>query len=88
MYHIARNFHRTLFSEISETSGIFQKNFTKWCFKIFQACSKEEKITENFENTFLKYSLKRIFPKFKLTKISGYTVFDKTCTHTYMWLYK
>jgi len=28
-YRIARNFHRTLFSEISETLGIFQKFFYK-----------------------------------------------------------
>jgi len=29
------------FQKIFETSGVFQKIFMKWCFKNFQACSKE-----------------------------------------------
>jgi len=44
--------------------------------KFFKPVAKKEKITENFENIFPKYPLKRIFRKFRLTKISGYTVFD------------
>jgi len=73
-YRIAGNFHRTLFSEISETSRIFQKFFTKinGALKFFKPVAKKEKITEIFENIFPKYSLKRIFQKFK---ISGYTVY-------------
>jgi len=54
MYHIARNFRRTLVSEILKTSEIFQNIFTKWCFEVFQACRKKEKITENFKNNFSK----------------------------------
>jgi len=61
-YRIAGNFRRTLFSEISETSGIFRKFFTKW---YFQAFSKEGKDNRKFRNIFPKYSLKRIFRKFQ-----------------------
>jgi len=75
IYRIARNFRSTLFSEISETSGIFRKFFYEMVlYKFFKPAAKKEKITENFENIFPKYPLKRIFRKFRLTKISGYTV--------------
>jgi len=67
-YHIAGNFRRTLFSEISKTSGIFQNFFMKWCFKVFQVCSKKEKMTENFENIFLKYWLKKFSKNLSLQK--------------------
>jgi len=42
--------------------------------KFFKPVAKKENITKNFKNIFPKYSLKRIFQKFKLTKISSYTV--------------
>jgi len=71
-YRIAGNFRRTLFSEIS---GIFRKFFYKnGALKFFKPVAKKEKITKNFKNIFPKYPLKRIFQKFRLTKISGYTV--------------
>jgi len=47
----------------------------EWYFKVFKPVAKKEKITENFENIFPKYSLKIIYRKFRLTKISGYTVY-------------
>jgi len=45
-YHIARNLHRTLFSEILETSGIFQKFLQNGALKFFKPVAKKEKITK------------------------------------------
>jgi len=52
----------------------------KWYFKVFQACSKEGKDNLKFKNIFPKYPLKRIFQKFRLMKISSYTVLVMTNT--------
>jgi len=60
-YRIAGNFHRTLFLEISETSGIFRNFLRNGTLKFFKPVAKKEKITENFEIIFLKYPLKSIF---------------------------
>jgi len=62
-YRIAGNFHRTLFSEILEASGIFQKFVTKWCFKVFQACSKEGKDNQKFQKYFFKIFIEKNFLK-------------------------
>jgi len=70
-YRIAGNFRRTLFSEISETSGIFRNFFY-------------ENAALRTENIFPKYSLKRIFRKFKLMKISGYTVYVHLCKQLFL----
>jgi len=59
-YRIAGNFRRILFSEISETSGIFQNFFTKWCFKVFQACSKEGKFSKIFSEIFIEKNFLKI----------------------------
>jgi len=48
----------------------FPKKFLRnGALKLFKPVAKNERITENFENIFPKYSLKRIFRKFKLMKI-------------------
>jgi len=74
-YCIAGNFCRSLFLEILETSRIFQKNFLQnGALKFLKPVAKKEKITKNI---FPKYSLKRIFQKFKFAKISGYMVYHK-----------
>jgi len=62
--------------KITETLGIFQKHFYKMAiFKLSSLyTAKKEKDNQKFQKYFPKYSLKRIFLKFKLMKIYGYTV--------------
>jgi len=43
IYRIARNFHRTLFLEISETSGIFRNFLQNGALKFFKLVAKKEK---------------------------------------------
>jgi len=57
--------------KLQEFLKIFLQN---GALNFFKPVAKKEKITENFENIFLKYPLKRIFQKLKLTKISSYMV--------------
>jgi len=62
-YHIAGNFHRTLFLEILETSEIFRKFFMNGVLKFFKPVAKREKITKNFKNIFSKIFIEKNFPK-------------------------
>jgi len=73
-YRITGNFRRTYFWKFRKLQE-FSKNFL-WngALKFFKPVTKKERITENYKNIFPKYPLKRIFWKFRLTKISGYTV--------------
>jgi len=54
----------------------------KWCFKVFQACSKEGKDNLKFRKYFFKHSLKRIFRKFELVKISSYMVYKSNVSYS------
>jgi len=53
LYRIARNFFRTLFSKISETSGIFQFFLQTGALNFFKPVANKEKGNQKFQNIFL-----------------------------------